>query len=185
MVARAAGRLIALNSYAAVRSAPHNAAYGAGKAALANLVESLEAELEGTGVHAFSVTPGFVWTEMTEAMAATPWFASLAERGDALPPQRVAALVTRIARGDADPLAGRFLHALDDLDGLLAQIAEIERDALYVSRLRRLRPGPGRSPATPGLALRSCGVSSRATRFRRPGRPSAPRWMPRERRGAR
>ena len=65
---------------------------------------------------------------MTEAMAATPWFASLAERGDALPPQRVAALVTRIARGDADPLAGRFLHALDDLDGLLAQIAEIERD---------------------------------------------------------
>ena len=47
MVSRGHGRLIALNSYAAVRSAPHNAAYGAGKAALANLVESLEAELEG------------------------------------------------------------------------------------------------------------------------------------------
>jgi NAD(P)-dependent dehydrogenase (short-subunit alcohol dehydrogenase family) len=143
MVTRGHGRLIALNSYAAVRSAPHNAAYGAGKAALASLVESLEAELEGTGVHAFSVTPGFVRTEMTEAMAETPWFASLAERSDALPAQWVAALVTRIARGDADPLAGRFLHALDDLDDLLAHIAEIERDELYVPRLRRLPPPSG------------------------------------------
>ena len=41
---------------------------------------------------------------------------------DALPPQRVAALVARIARGDADALSGRFLHALDDVDDLLARV---------------------------------------------------------------
>ena len=120
MIARGRGRVIALNSYAAVRSAPHQSAYAAGKAALASLIESLDAELDGTGVRAFSVTPGLVWTEMTTAMAETPWFSALAERRDALPPERVAALVTRIARGDADPLSGRFLHALDDLDDLLA-----------------------------------------------------------------
>jgi NAD(P)-dependent dehydrogenase (short-subunit alcohol dehydrogenase family) len=140
MIARERGRVIALNSYAAVRPAPHQSAYAAGKAGLASLVESLDAELEGTGVRAFTVTPGFVRTEMTAAMAETPWFSRLADRHDALPPERVAALVTRIARGEADPLSGRFLHALDDLDDLLAHVSEIERDELYAPRLRRLGP---------------------------------------------
>jgi NADP-dependent 3-hydroxy acid dehydrogenase YdfG len=143
MIARGQGRVIALNSYAAVRPAPHQSAYAAGKAALASLIESLDAELDGTGVRAFSVTPGFVWTEMTTAMAATPWFSALAERRDALPPERVAVLVARIARGDADPLSGRFLHALDDLDDLLAHVTEIGRDELYAPRLRRLQPPCG------------------------------------------
>jgi NAD(P)-dependent dehydrogenase (short-subunit alcohol dehydrogenase family) len=143
MIARGRGRLIALNSYAAVRPAPHQSAYAAGKAALASLIESLDSELEGTGVRAFSVTPGFVWTEMTEAMAASPWFPALAERRDAVPLERVAALVCRIARGDADPLSGRFLHALDDLDNLLANVSEIERDDLYAPRLRRLQRPTG------------------------------------------
>jgi NAD(P)-dependent dehydrogenase (short-subunit alcohol dehydrogenase family) len=142
MVARGRGRVIALNSYAAVRPAPHQSAYAAGKAGLASLVESLDRELEGTGVRAFSVAPGFVWTEMTSAMAGTPWFSSLAERSDALPPQRVASLVARIARGDADALSGRFLHALDDVDDLVARVGEIEAHDLYAPRLRRL-PAPG------------------------------------------
>ena len=143
MIARESGRLVALNSYAAVRPAPHQSAYAAGKAALASLIESLASELEGTGVRAFSVTPGFVWTEMTDAMAATSWFAALAERRDAVPPERVATLVRRIARGDADSLSGRFLHALDDLDDLLAHLSEIEQDELYAPRLRRLKPPTG------------------------------------------
>ena len=131
--------MIALNSYAAVRPAPYQSGYAAGKAALASLVDSLDRELAGTGVHAFSVTPGFVLTEMTAAMARTPWFSSLCERDDALPAERVAGLVTRIALGDADPLSGRLLHALDDLDDLLARVHEIEREDLYAPRLRRLQ----------------------------------------------
>jgi 3-oxoacyl-[acyl-carrier protein] reductase len=143
MIDRGRGRLIALNSYAAVRSAPHMSAYAAGKAALASLVESLDSELAGTGVRAFSVTPGFVWTAMTEALAETAWFSKLADRSDALPPERVAALVARIARGDADPLSGRFLHALDDLDDLLVRLDEIKTEDLYAPRLRRLQPSSG------------------------------------------
>ena len=143
MIDRGHGRVIALNSYAAVRPAPHQSAYAAGKAALASLVESLDAELAGTGVRAFSVTPGFVRTEMTAMMARTPWFSSLADRTDALPPERVATLVARIARGDADSLSGRFLHALDDLDELLARRQEIEAEDLYAPRLRRLEPQSG------------------------------------------
>jgi 3-oxoacyl-[acyl-carrier protein] reductase len=143
MIERGHGRVIALNSYAAVRSAPHQSAYAAGKAGLASLVGSLDGELEGTGVRAFTLTPGFVWTEMTATMAASRWFSSLAERSDAVPAQRVAALVTRIARGDADALAGRFLHALDDLDDLLERRDEIEAEDLYAPRLRRLQPRTG------------------------------------------
>ena len=58
MLDRSVGRLIALSSYAAVRPAPHQSGYAAGKAAVVSFVESLDAELSGTGVHAFSVTPG-------------------------------------------------------------------------------------------------------------------------------
>ena len=143
MLDRSVGRLIALSSYAAVRPAPHQSGYAAGKAAVVSFVESLDAELSGTGVHAFSVTPGFVQTEMTEAMAATPWFAALAERRDDIPPERVAGLINRIARGDADALSGRFLHALDDLDELVARVVEIEQGELYAPRLRRLQPRSG------------------------------------------
>ena len=60
-----------------------------------------------------------------------------------VPPERVATLVRRIARGDADSLSGRFLHALDDLDDLLAHLSEIEQDELYAPRLRRLKPPTG------------------------------------------
>jgi NAD(P)-dependent dehydrogenase (short-subunit alcohol dehydrogenase family) len=143
MVERKRGRLIGLSSYAATRPAPYSSGYAAGKAGLVSLVESLDAELEGTGVHAFCVTPGFVWTEMTAAMAVTPWFSALAERTDALPPERVAGLIVRIARGEADALSGRFLHALDDLDELLARVDEIEADELYAPRLRRLASPSG------------------------------------------
>ena len=52
MIERGRGRVIALNSYAAVRPAPHQSAYAAGKAGLASFVESLDGELEGTGVRA-------------------------------------------------------------------------------------------------------------------------------------
>jgi NAD(P)-dependent dehydrogenase (short-subunit alcohol dehydrogenase family) len=144
MIDRGRGRMVAVNSYAAFRPAPNQSGYAAGKAALASLIASLDAELEGTGVRAFSVTPGFVRTAMTSAMAETPWFSALADREDALPPERVARLVARIARGDADRLSGRVLHALDDLDELLARLDEINAEDLYSPRLRRL-DSPGTS----------------------------------------
>jgi hypothetical protein len=45
-----------------------------------------------------------------------------------------------LATGAGDELNGRFLHALDELDLLRAQIDEIRADDLYIPRLRRL-PG--------------------------------------------
>jgi hypothetical protein len=44
--------------------------------------------------------------------------------------------LVRIAAGDADPLSGRFLHAEEDLDELLADAARIAADDLLTLRLR-------------------------------------------------
>jgi len=41
------------------------------------------------------------------------------------PAQRTGDLLVRIAAGEADPLSGRFLHAEDDLDELLADAGRV------------------------------------------------------------
>ena len=48
-------------------------------------------------------------------------------------------LAVTLALGRADALNGRFLHALDDVSELLGQINKVDRDELYVPRLRRLQ----------------------------------------------
>ena len=54
-------------------------------------------------------------------------------------------MVAALATGAADELSGRFVHALDDLEELVARMEEIEREDLYAPRLRRL-------PTTRGAA---------------------------------
>ncbi len=44
----------------------------------------------------------------------------------------------RIAAGDANTLSGRHLSVHDDLDALLARVAEIRERDLYVMRTERL-----------------------------------------------
>lgn len=137
MLQRGAGRVVLVSSYVGIRPAPHNSAYGAAKAGLVNLAETLAAETSGTGVAVFAVTPGRVRTAMTERMLETGLFPFLDE-GEWLEPERAARLVASIASGRADALSGRFLHALDDVEELARRADEIARDELYVPRLRRL-----------------------------------------------
>jgi hypothetical protein len=68
------------------------------------------------------------------------------------PAQRVGDLLVRIAAGDADPLNGRFLHAEEDLDELLADAARNRRrrpahpaPAGVAGALRRAVPGVARA----------------------------------------
>ena len=53
-------------------------------------------------------------------------------------PEQIANLCARLARGDGDRLAGRFIHVLYDLDEMSARADEIMRDDLYQLRLRTL-----------------------------------------------
>src|SRR5918912_813197 len=101
MVARGAGRIVALSSYAANQPRPYSSGYASGKAALLRFVDSLAAEVADRGVSVFAVTPGFVRTRLVEDVARSPagrrWLPELAERQDALEPERAGQLVVELA----------------------------------------------------------------------------------------
>ena len=139
MLARGAGRVLNVSSNAGLRPSPYNSGYGAAKAAILNLTESLAASLEGTGVYAFAISPGYVRTAMTEHLlevqAEKGWFPHLEGR-ETLDPGLAGRLVVALASGKADRLSGRFFHALDDLDAILDRSDTVVADDLYVARLR-------------------------------------------------
>lgn len=58
-------RVVAISSMAGVVSQPHGSAYGASKAALISLCETLNVEESERGICATAISPGFVDTEMT------------------------------------------------------------------------------------------------------------------------
>ena len=60
MLARGAGHLVATSRLAARRGLPNAAAYGAAKAALSHLMESLRIELRPRGIDVTIIHPGFV-----------------------------------------------------------------------------------------------------------------------------
>jgi short-subunit dehydrogenase len=64
MLERRTGRLVVMGSAFGWCGLPGNGAYGASKAAIINLCESLRHELEGTGVSITIVNPGFIDTAL-------------------------------------------------------------------------------------------------------------------------
>jgi NAD(P)-dependent dehydrogenase (short-subunit alcohol dehydrogenase family) len=113
MVARQHGRVVSLASGLSTRGGRLYSAYSVGKTGLMRLTETLAAGLEGTGVHAFDVSPGVVRTAMSTSM-------SIHEgRTEWTDPADVVALVAAIAAGELDQWSGRMLNTrYDDLDTL-------------------------------------------------------------------
>ena len=66
MLRRGNGHIIGIGSPGGWRGIPATGAYGASKAALAHLLESLRIELSTCGIDVTTIEPGFVRTEMTE-----------------------------------------------------------------------------------------------------------------------
>lgn len=64
--ARRSGQLVLVSSVAGYCGLPNSMAYGASKAALSNLAESLRIELAAEGITVQLVSPGFVKTRLTD-----------------------------------------------------------------------------------------------------------------------
>src|SRR5215207_4948201 len=139
MVERGGGRVVNIGSLAGARDETYISGYACAKTAYLRLTGTLAAETAGLGVTVFCVSPGLVRTRMVEELLGEagrrwrPWIAAAAPE-DYTPAERVGALLVRIAAGDADPLSGRFLHARDDLDELLADATRIAADDLLTLR---------------------------------------------------
>lgn len=108
MLQRGRGHVVNITSRArtAINTGTYTG-YALSKRALSDLTQTLAARLEGTGVVVVDVLPGLVQTDMTKSMpvwdGVTQW-----------DPARVAAgVVTEIARGHYDDLAGRIIDAIE------------------------------------------------------------------------
>jgi NAD(P)-dependent dehydrogenase (short-subunit alcohol dehydrogenase family) len=105
MAPRGGGRVVSISSRGAFRGEPETPAYGASKAGLNALSQSLALALAGQGVYFFVIAPGWVDTEMASATLAGPGRAEVLAQhplGRVASPQEVAAAAVFCAL-DAPP----------------------------------------------------------------------------------
>jgi NAD(P)-dependent dehydrogenase (short-subunit alcohol dehydrogenase family) len=140
MISRRKGRIVNIASNAGIRPTPYATAYSCSKAALLRFTDSVAESVKALGVQVFAISPGWVWTAMTERTVRVmkekmPDFEGIPE-SQVSPPELAANLVVRLASGEADNLTGRYIHVTDDLDELILTAAEIQEQDLYALRLK-------------------------------------------------
>jgi 3-oxoacyl-[acyl-carrier protein] reductase len=143
MLARHRGRIVNVTSGAGGRPGPGMSAYVASKAALMRFTDSLAAEVAGSGVSVFVVSPGPVRTPGAEYLLTNPvvmrWlpgFSKVFAEGRDEPPEVLAQRIVALASGRADVLSGRYFGMGSDVDEMVARAEEISRNDLHALRLR-------------------------------------------------
>ncbi len=128
MLERGSGRIVVVGSGAAYLPGGTETAYTASKAAVCRYGETLADALRDR-IPVFVISPGLVRTAMTDTLPEdAPW----------TPPECAPRLVTALATGEFDALAGRYLHAEHDPpEKLRERIDTILADDLNAIRLRR------------------------------------------------
>jgi NAD(P)-dependent dehydrogenase (short-subunit alcohol dehydrogenase family) len=112
MMERRSGRIVNVGSRGAFRGEPGMPAYGASKAALHSLGQSLAVSLAPYGISVTAVAPGFVATDRVAAMV-TDEVRSQSPFGRVAKPEEIAAAVVYLASPDAEWASGTVL----DLNG--------------------------------------------------------------------
>ena len=115
MLAAGGGRVVNVNSGAALHAGAYASAYNVSKTALARVTGSTHLAGWARGIRAFDLMPGVVRTDMTEAMQVH------AGRSEWTDPSKVTDLVLGLVSGDLDAWSGRFVRAgTDTVDSLRA-----------------------------------------------------------------
>jgi NAD(P)-dependent dehydrogenase (short-subunit alcohol dehydrogenase family) len=107
------GRIVMVNSMAAVHTQDRQGAYAASKAALASATKTLALELGGYGIRVNGVHPGYIWSEKVEM-----YLRFLAEREGITYEEKKAALEAETCLGylpHSSEIAGSVLFFASDL----------------------------------------------------------------------
>lgn len=144
MMERRGGKIINLSGGGAVGPRPFFSAYGASKAAVVRLTETLAAEVSDYRIDVNAIAPGAVNTEMLKERLAAGERAGKAEieadrallENGGTDPQRPAALAVYLSSSRSDGLSGRLLSAVWDPWEHLDVDSVMASEAFTVRRLR-------------------------------------------------
>jgi NAD(P)-dependent dehydrogenase (short-subunit alcohol dehydrogenase family) len=116
--------------------APNLSAYCVGKLAQTRIVEEVAAEARDSGIAAFAIDAGFVYTELAAQTASSPdaqrWLPGMVARvrekredpNAAADLARCARRCVDLASGRYDRLSGRYFEMSDDLEQALGSLSE-------------------------------------------------------------
>ena len=143
MMARRRGRIINITSMGAHTVHPYGTAYCASKAALSHFTNCLAPALKEHGIGVFALAP-MGPTTMQELLANEPTRSPemrersrlLMEEGQHMMDSSVRMLMYLVS-GKGDSLSGRHISWDDPEDELTSRADEIEKEDLYVLRLRK------------------------------------------------
>ncbi|MES2582076.1 MAG: SDR family oxidoreductase [Pseudomonadota bacterium] len=138
------GALVGVGSLAGWRGMPGNGAYCASKGGLMRYLESLRAEMRGTGVRVHTVSPGYLRTALTAGNR-------FAMPGLMEPDAAAAALLHGVAHGREHIVLPRRMGWLARLLGWLPTALH---DHILLGQPRKPRVGEAGATAIPGLPPR-------------------------------
>lgn len=152
MQGRGQGVLAGIASIAGRRGMPGNGAYCASKGGLIRYLQSLRAELRGSGIAVCTVSPGYLRTQLTAGNRfAMPGL---------MEPELAARLILQaLAQGREQLVLPRRVGWLSNLLDLLP---EAWHDALLLRQPRKPRAGEAGATAIPGLGAAPAGGATSA-----------------------
>jgi NAD(P)-dependent dehydrogenase (short-subunit alcohol dehydrogenase family) len=112
MIAQGGGKIINISSRSVFRGEPQAPAYGASKAGLNSMSQSLAVALAPHNIYVYVVAPGFVETDMTQSMLNGPEGNDIKNQspmGRVARPDEVASTILFLATEDANSMTGSIV----------------------------------------------------------------------------
>lgn len=138
MKANGEGRIIIVSAFGGTVVAPYMSAYCVGKAVQIRLAEFVDAEYRDQGIRAFSIDPGFVFTELAQRTLDSPdaqrWLPEMMKRLEQKKNEpdsdsdlkRCGRRCVNLASGRFDALSGKYMTLEDDIEEML-RTTEVEK----------------------------------------------------------